>query len=652
LLPLLVLFVHGQGGMQRITFSAYDFLFKLRGERPPLQPILVVAQDDATVDHYGIRLSDWPRSWHAELIRHLDEAGAELIVFDYDFSQPTEPEEDAAFAAALADAGNVILTNHLRADGTITEPLPRFSRHTLGEGLINTVLDPDGFWRRLPYAAIDADGYLRFSLPLTVVEIYEDFPLEQRQLDHEEYLGWGSHRLPYPDLRINFRGPAGTIPTLSYHAVMEGKFHSDEIRGQIVLVGNTHRLGKDFFAVPTDPRMTGVEVYAHAVGSILGDDFIRAVQPPLLYTLTVLAGLLAGVTLFLPRIGIVIGVTIAATTVGATLLATYLLFSVHHLWLDSVPIVLAAVANFAAAGTVQWSRNRRRAAQIQSVFGRYVSKNVVNVILARDEPVELTAHTTEATVLFSDIRGFTSLSEALPPEAVGRFLNRYFEEMIQCVFAEQGTLDKLMGDAVMAFFGAPLSMPDHPLHACQCALRMERRLQRLVAGGVLPEEVSLEIGIGINSGEVIAGNLGSVSFIDYTVIGDNVNLGSRLEGLNKLYGTRIIISESTHAAVAGKLPCRELDSVQVKGKQAPTVIYELIAPDCFNDERKRAMEAYARGLAQYRRANWSEAIRHLDTALQDHPADTPAKVLRAKCLRLMERAPDAGWSGVTVLDSK
>lgn len=650
--PALVLLLHGQGLLQQLGLMGYDLLFELRGGRPPDGRVVIVAQDDATLDHYGIRLSDWPRGWHARLIRRLDAAGAELVVFDYDFSRPSDPGEDRALAAAIEGAGNVILTNHLRADGRVSGPLPMFARHSLGEGFINTALDADGHWRRMPYVAVDARGYLRFSLPLTVVEVYENFPLEQRLFDRVDYLGWGRHELPYPDLRINFRGPGGTLPTLSYQTVLEDSFDPERVRDAIVLVGNTHRLGKDFFPAPMDPRMPAVEIHANAIASVLHDDFIRAVDPRILQGLVVVAGLLGGIASFLPRIGLAASVAVAGGTVVAVLAGAYLLFAAAYIWLDPVPVLLAAIAGAAVAGAGQWQRARRRAARIRSVFGRYVSRNVVDVILARDTPVELAGHRAEVTVLFSDIRGFTGLSERLPPDAVGRFLNRYFDEMIACVFDHGGTLDKLMGDAVMAFFGAPLAVADHPVAACRCALAMGRRLEAIKAGGIVPEGVELEIGVGINSGEVIAGNLGSERFIDYTVIGDNVNLASRLEGLNKRYGTRIVISEATREAVGDALPCRELDTVRVKGKEQPTRIFEVLDPDRRDAAMSAALDAYARGLARYRRGDWESACGLLEEALRHRPEDGPARALLARCREWQGMPPPEGWTGVTVLDAK
>jgi adenylate cyclase len=314
-------------------------------------------------------------------------------------------------------------------------------------------------------------------------------------------------------------------------------------------------------------------------------------------------------------------------------------------------VLFALVGNVTAAGLYQWSTARQRASEIKSLFGRYVSRNVVDIMLTDDIPIELDSHKSEITVLFSDIRNFTTLSEQLSPVDVGRFLNGYFEEMIDAVFMYSGTLDKLMGDAVMAFFGAPLPFEGHPDAACRCAVEMVERLELIREAGILPRNIPLDIGVGINTGEVIVGNLGSSAYFDYTVIGDTVNLTSRLESLNKLYGTNIIIGETTFAAVRDDLICRELDCVRVKGKDEPTRIYEVKSyetPAGFFEVSSH----YGAALEYYRQADWARAIRSLEQALGVMPEDGPSRLLMRRCRQYLQQPPEAPWDGVTHFQTK
>ncbi len=575
------------GGLEKVGFISYDFHFFLRGSRPSDPRIVIVAQDDESVEWYKVRISDWPRSWHARLIENLNRQGAEIIVFDYDFSKPTTTDEDHTFARAIRKASNVVLANRILSSGEVVHPLPAFADGALDEGFINFRPDRDGHWRRILYMAVGKNRYIYFSLPLKVVEIYEDFPEDQRVLNSEDFLGWGSHQLPYPDMLINFAGAEGSFPVLSYKDVMEERVDRKLVEGKIVLVGNTHSLGKDFFSTPTSFRMPGVEVYAHAVATIMNDAYIFTFFRGGTVVFIFVLGLAGGWIFFHSRTTVRMNLFIAGTALSFLILTGYYLFVHHHLWLDMVPLVIVVATNAGAGGLYQWAITHKREYMVKEIFGRYVSQNVVNIILSEDIPIQLDGHKAEVTVIFSDIRGFTNLSERLTPAEVGEFLNHYFEEMIRMVFIHEGTLDKLMGDAVMAFFGAPIFFADHPIKACRCALRMVSTLERLKKENMIKGIEEINIGVGLNTGEVIVGNLGSSQYIDYTVIGDTVNLGARLEKLNKEYQTNIIISEFTYQRVKEEFKCRELDLVTVRGKSKPIKIYELI-----EEKEKRQEDKY------------------------------------------------------------
>jgi len=649
-LPLIVIGLNSTGRLERLSLLGYDWLFMLRGETPVNNAIFLVKQDEASTDFYSTRLSDWPRSYHARLLRKLSQAGADLVVFDYDFSRPTTKEEDAAFARSITDAGNVILANRLLSSGEIAQPIPAFSDESLGEGFFDTLLDKDGYWRRMIYMNLTRDGYIYFSLPMTTVEIYEDFPADQRILDDPDALGWGRHKLPFPDMLINYSGPDGSFPSISYYKILENDFDPSLIKGKIVLVGNTHRLGKDFFSVPTDKRMSGLEVHANAIATILDDSFIKPVDNRLLTLLIIISGLAGGIIIFFRHPDLKSNAILLISGSSVIILGAWYLFVTHAIWLDFVPLLQVFLLNISVATGYQWRLSRLREKEIRGLFGHYVSKNVVDAILSENIPVKLDGHRTEVTILFSDIRGFTSISESLSPSELGRLLNLYFDEMIAAVFQYDGTLDKLMGDAVMAFFGSPLEVTDHQRQACQCAQDMMQRLEKLNLSGKLPTGITIKIGIGLHTGEAIVGNLGSSEFADYTVIGDTVNLASRIEGLNKRYATSIIISEDTYQYVKNDYLHRELDTVRVKGKEEPKRIYEMMLEN--SSANKRVAERYEEALQFYRDKQWQEAVTCLQQILGDIGDDGPSKRLIIECNKLLALPFDENWSSITSLDEK
>lgn len=646
-MTLILVLIYLTGGMEKFSLIYYDFYYYLRGNISPDPKVALVVLDDESLEHFKIRLSDWPRSLHASLIKNLDIAGAELIVLDYDFSKPTKPEEDKALARAIKEAGSVILTNRLIPGGEIIHPLPAFAENALDEGFINFDPDIDGYWRRLLYLAKDKEDYLYFSLALKVIEIYEDFPEEERDIFREDYLRWGPYKLPLPYLHINFAGPSGSIPALSYYKVINGDIPPNWAKGKIILVGITSGLGKDYFPSPTAKLMSGIEIHANTVSSILNRSFITPLSRSWTLVLIIGPGILVALLFALPKITIQLNLLITFAVLIFFISTGYYLFVHKFIWLDVVPMFLVVMGNSISGGMYQFAVARKRNIMITEVLGRYISKNVAETILADEVPIQMDGHRTELTVLFSDIRGFTNLSEKLAPGEVSEFLNKYFEEMIQAVFDSNGTLDKLMGDAVMAFFGAPLHFPDHPEKACRCAIKMLSALEEMKKKGEVKNIDKINIGIGINTGDVIVGNLGSSKFIDYTVIGDTVNLGSRLEGLNKEYGTAVIISESTFARVKGAFHCRELDLVTVKGKTKPIKVYEIIGEK--EKEWKNTpnfIKDFQEGLCLYRDRNWKEAVHSFQSVLTSRPGDGPAGLYIRRCKEFLTRPPGGNWTGV------
>lgn len=290
---------------------------------------------------------------------------------------------------------------------------------------------------------------------------------------------------------------------------------------------------------------------------------------------------------------------------------------------------------------------------LQDTLIRYVTKQVVDLILEHPETIVLDGEEREATILFSDIRGFTSLSEKMKPKELVKMLREYFTLMVGAIFEFQGTVDKFIGDAIMSIFGAPTPQPNHAELAIQTALEMQRLLALFNANRTRKGQEFISIGVGINTGDVVVGNIGSEERLEYTAIGDAVNLASRLEGINKQYGTHIIISEFTYNHVGDTIVERELDEVRVKGKHKPVKIYEVLGePGKVSKNTEKLCAVFAQGLAYYRKREWDQAIGQFQQALQIVPSDVPAQLYVDRCIAYKQTPPPDNWDGVFELHTK
>jgi len=289
---------------------------------------------------------------------------------------------------------------------------------------------------------------------------------------------------------------------------------------------------------------------------------------------------------------------------------------------------------------------------ITSVFGKYVSPVVIDHLLQNPNEIKLGGEKRDITIFFSDIRGFTPISEKLNPEELVHLLNEYLSEMTSIIIKDQGLVDKYMGDAIMAFWGAPLSLPNHAEIACSSSLEMIEKLHELQKKWKQQGIPFFEIGIGLNSGEAIIGNMGSSTRFDYTAIGDNVNIASRMEGLNKTYGTNIILTEKTLKLIKDKFETRKLDAVKVKGKKKPIFIYELV---CRKNELSKKqhdfIRSYEEGLEQYFEKKWKTAIKSFQKALE-YKDDKAANMLITRCQEFLQNPPSKEWDGVWTMETK
>ena len=590
------------GWWARLEWSLYDAWFGLRGARPPAADVVVVAVDDASQAELG--LFPWPRETHARLLENLTEA--RVVGFDLVFDTPDERGGDAAFARAVAAHGRVVLASMIRfapAGGAVTRqyvhPRPELLRAAYLPGFINMPTEVDNVVRRVTVfdPLPGAPGgqvrlYPSFGLAVAMAALGYN-PGDLRYVPHPAggVLTLGPLRVPvdrnYRAL-IDFPGPRGTFPVYSYADVLDARVPPETFRDKIVLVGPTSPEFHDDFPTPFTRSnlvlhgrlpVPGVEIHAAAAESFLGGRIWRVAHPALPVLLTLAAG---GATAWLlHRRRAWSGLALALGIAAALAVLGYGLWYGARYWLPvgSPLVAVAAVYSAGTAANLVFTELERR--QIRAVFGRYVGPAVVNELLRDPAALYLGGRRQEVTVMFADVRGFTAFSAGRPPEEVVARLNEYMTAMARVVFHHGGMLDKYLGDGLMAVFGVPLPRPDHARAALAAAVEMQRAVDELNQTVAARGEPPFTVGLGISSGPVVVGNVGHPERMDYTVIGETVNLASRLEGLNKELGTRVLFSEQTYrlaqGGAAGPLPwpVRRIGAVSVRGFAEPVNVYTL-----------------------------------------------------------------------------
>jgi adenylate cyclase len=346
--------------------------------------------------------------------------------------------------------------------------------------------------------------------------------------------------------------------------------------------------------------------------------------------------------------------TITAVVALAAFLAfVYYGFAHWGRWYSFVVPAATLVASYASITSFRVIHEEREKRKIRKTFSQYLSPGVIGLIEKDPQKyIRPGGEVKDLTVMFSDIRDFTSLSEGLTPDELVHLLNQYLSAMTDILFANLGTLDKYIGDAIMAFWGSPYPQQDHARSACRCALEMVKGLDKLNREWESEGRRPIAIGIGLNTGPVNVGNMGSDKRLAWTVMGDNVNLASRLEGMTKQYRSRVIISEGTYNQVSDQFVAREVDRIRVKGKKQPVVIYELLAPLAEREAYADLLTKFNQALTTYRSQNWPEAAEQFSDLLTKYPNDGPTQVLLQRCQEFIEESPASNWDGVYVMKSK
>jgi adenylate cyclase len=677
-LAAVVLYFLGIALLDLLELKTYDM--RLRALRPaPPQQVTIAAIDEQSLAEVG--RWPWSRVTLSTLVDRLDRAGARVIAFDAFFPEPESRQADERFARAVGAGRSVVLstvflfepeqTRHLGAKrleearqaiaahaipevrhrGTGAEfPLPAphgvlvnipaLQRSAAYAGHVNVFPDDDGTLRRMPLV-VRYDGRYFPSLGVQAARAFlggEPLVLHTAAYGITGIEIAGRQVATDEDGRalVRYRGREQTFTTISIADILAGRADPAQLRDRVVLIGATAKGIGDIRVTPYGTAFPGVEVHGNVIQDLLDGASLQRPEWMSVVDVAVLLVLGLALTWLLPRLGVRSGAWLALGALAAYLFVATELFRAFGLWLNVVYPTLLVAALFVSATLVQYFSTEAEKRYLRTAFQHYVPATVIDEIVADTSKLRLGGEKRELTVLFCDIRGFTSMSETLAPEELVRLLNIYFTAMTNKVFDHKGSLDKYIGDAIMAVFGAPVADPRHARLACRAALDMAAALQGLEgewrrAGLAV---LDLGIGIGINTGPAIAGNMGSEKRFNYTVTGDAVNVASRIEALNKTYGTSILVSESTYEQAQDELPrAREIDRVRVRGRAQLVKLYEVIPEGRYAS--LDWLDEFAGAYALLREGAYARAAERFD-ALHARVAD-PVSAYHARACRTPHR---------------
>ncbi|MCK9407509.1 MAG: adenylate/guanylate cyclase domain-containing protein [Bacteriovoracaceae bacterium] len=676
-----------------VELNALDIQFRIaQNSRQPDTNIVILTIDQNSLQYFKrtAKISwPWSRDFYALTTDYLTAAGAKAVVYDFQFTEPDEDRansvgayNDSLFAAAIRSAGNVylaaILTKQEEEDqpgdplvkfpsieSLVTEthrfefdksysPLVQFQEAATSIGVVNFVPDEDGVCRRIALQ-YSYHGNRLFALSYNV---YKDLFDKSHPIDTKI-------ESPYLIYWYGKGGPDGVFKYYSIHSVIVSAFKEQAgmepdvpasiFKDKIVFIGSN---APSLFDLKNTPftylePYPGVEIHATAMSNYLKNDFIREVPFVWIFVLSLLlAACIAFSSNFYENIVVSTGIMLSISAVLFVIVTQ--LFLRELIWVQTVfplfSIVLTYVIsigwNFATEG-----RNKR---QIQRIFGQFVNPHVVKQLSADPERVELGGEEVEASIMFSDIEGFTSISESKKPKELVAFLNNYFSTANDIFFKHDGTIDKFIGDAVMVQFGIPLKNPNHRLLATRAAYEFSRVVFEMTKEAREKGEPVFSTRIGINSGSMVVGYIGGRSKKEYTVIGDTVNLASRLEGVNKYYGTSLMISESTATEqVTDEFLLREIDIMRVKGKKLPIKIFEVVCTRVeITEQRLKMVQTFEAGVKLYREQHWNDAISMFKTVLNQKSDDFASSMYIERCEVFRKHPPPNNWDGVYVMTSK
>ncbi|MBI5213736.1 MAG: adenylate/guanylate cyclase domain-containing protein [Nitrospirae bacterium] len=674
-----------------VDLKLKDVRLKTRGTAVPDKRVIIAAIDGKSINELG--RWPWDRKIIARLVENLKLYGAKTIALDIVFSEPSNPGSDKQLADAFRSSGSVVGGYFFREEteqsdsgslsaleqsrikilkirdnatdvpiagySSVELNIPEIAQSAVSAGFFNIIQDSDGILRSSNLLMI-YDGNVYPSLALSALRHYlgSEIILEAAQYGVDNLL-MGNHRMPVDEsgkLTLNYYGKGGTFKTIPAVDIIKNRLKSGSLNDTVVFVGPTEIGLSDLRTTPVDPVLPGVEIHATVASNALQNSFIirdgRVTMLDMAFII-IFALMLTTSLSFIKRT--IIALALFLTVLGLYFSVNFMVFK-NYLLNTSVlfpiaSITMAYLCSEAYRNLIEEKHSRF----LKKAFTSYVSPALVGEIMKNPDMLKLGGEKRNITVLFSDIRGFTTISEKLTPEALVHLLNQYLGPMTDIVLQHRGTLDKYIGDAIMALYNAPLDVEDHPLQACRSALVMMEKLKDLNVDFKANGLPAVDIGIGINTGDVIVGNMGTDVRFDYTAMGDTVNLSSRLEGMNKIYKTHIIFTEFTLdklktlgllQQVSGEIRFRELDFIKVKGKDKPVTIYELSAS---MDEA--VAEKFEEALGLYRKQSFNEA-KEIFERLESENGDKSAGMFAERCAEFIDNPPGADWDGVYTAKTK
>jgi class 3 adenylate cyclase/CHASE2 domain-containing sensor protein len=639
------------GAEDRLT----DLKMLLRNEKVEDVPVVLIWVDDASVMNYGFR-SPTPRKLLADLVQDLSNKGPKVIALDFLFDRDHMPEQDEALVSSLEQglAPIIITSPELGENQNLEEhnrqnlmaalqhyPLVGFSEVKTGSGDIVR-------WLRVAKSEQESG-----SLVARIYSIFTGSDITATALpDTRLAPGW---------IRLNFWTEPSTLtsrtPAFQNFSALEVAYLPKQIfEDKIVLIGSGIADLGDTFLSPFSTRknnnraLLGVEIHALALEMLLHQRFLHSLSATTLHT--VLWGALLLIIVGALYLRPIVSVTVFLLVVSGWTMVSFYLFNRDGLMIPMVGpwLILSCTFVLAQAGAI--FKGQKQSRFIRSTFKRYVSPEVVETLLKNPEELELGGELRPVTIIFTDIQGFTSISEKLSPARVVELLNEYLEVMNHPIFEQHGTLDKYIGDAIMAFYGAPLPQPDQADRACRTAILMQQALSDLNTKWQTHNIDPFRMRVGIHSANVVVGNIGSQTKMDYTVIGDGVNLAARLEAANKFFGTEILVSEDTLSQTRADFIARELGKIVVKGKSRSIRIFELCGEKGFEycSLEEDIIKSYDTGLQYFYQQEFATAMKIFGQLSEQ--GDQSSEFIFNQCELLLKNPPDRGWDGAIILSTK
>lgn len=606
---------------EQIETKTYDLRLRMRDavKKTRVPPdILIVAIDDRSIKEVG--RWPWGRDVMADLIGRISAGGPRVIGIDIMFTETESASADRRLGEAISSAGNVVLAApfNLPVGKKRAWTVPEAPGYLWDSAFMEVRSQKGIDWKKVSIEAdsahppieeiargavlghvnshADLDGVTRWEILSLKYgdDCYPSFPLQVARLamgiPQKDVIVYGGAGIQFGKtfiptnlnarVLINYAGKEGTFRYVSASDILKGRADPVALKDGIVLVGTSALAAFDQKITPFSANTPGVEKNANVVGNILNNDFIKPSPNIVELAVILFTGLILG--LLLPRLRAIPSALAAAVMISLYVAAAFYVLIFHNLWINLVYPVLNMVSIAAVQTVMRFFHEERQARELRRIFSSYVSPKIVRELLEHPEKAKLGGERKTVTILFSDVIGFTTLSEKREPEEVVALLNEYFEQMTEIIFKWDGTLDKFVGDEIMVIWGAPLDQPDHARLAVECALDMSLRLDEMRSDWAARGVEGLDCGIGINTGEVVIGNIGAQGRkMDYTAIGDHVNLAARVEKLTRQYGRRILITENTYEAIkassgrdgAENSSFSAMGAVKVKGKEQEVRIF-------------------------------------------------------------------------------